>query len=109
MQPVAAEVSAANQRKLRDAIVTIPDLDFEFSIIELSELLEHGCILNAMGEGKFVQSEYEAQLSGVVSALQFRGAAVMSSMAAYLNKDETSGIDTARELVALCQGSGVTK
>ncbi len=102
-----AEVSAANQQQLREAMLAVPDVDFSFSLIELSELLEHACFVASTHDGVLVSADYDAKFAAVLAAFAARGNAVLQQMAAILEEIQASTAASSsalQRLLDVCTG-----
>ena len=100
-----AEVSAANQQRLRDSMIAVPDADFTFSFIELSELLEHACLTAATKDGVLMPTEYDANVARVLSAFETRGGALLLQLAGILEQIEAGDTHvnvTMQQVLDLC-------
>jgi hypothetical protein len=99
---IPARVSASNQRKLREVIMALPDIEFAFSVVEFSELLELGCLLHATVNNQINVDTYNAQFSKVADALCQRGTTILPALSEYLSQDEATGVDAVQQLIVLC-------
>lgn len=118
----AAKRQSAAIEKLVAAFAAVDDLAFPFSIVELCELLEHGCLVVAAADSGqplslrsdedivrdgALQASHEALVSQICSQLQQQGMVVVRNLATALSSDddaEMAGVDGIAKLVHIALG-----
>ena len=86
-------------------MLTMTDLDIQFSLIEFSELLEYACVLAATSDGALNKVEYDATFAKVAAALDSGGAALVLQLAQHFSQAEEADAhsDTVlQQLLSLC-------